>query len=211
MNEVTDEQLMMLVKGHDISAFERLFDRYEQRIFGFFWRLGRDTEQAKDCTQETFLRLWKARRRYRPKGKFSSYLFRIAKNHLLNERKKQKFQNRIEQQYAESQGFSVQQQCSTDASSEMVAEELQTAVHQTVNRLPNVQKLVWVLSESQRMSYKEIGQILGCSAATVCSRKAEAVEQLQVMLEPLGEEFFGATLELNEKMYSDLPSQEKTR
>ena len=99
----TDEQLMVLVKSQDVSAYERLIDRYEQRIFGFFWRLAADAEEARDCTQETFLRLWKGRRRYSPKGKFSTYLFQIAKNHLLNERRKQQSRVRVEGCYADSQ------------------------------------------------------------------------------------------------------------
>ena len=62
MREYTDEQLMMLVKSQDMSAYEKLVDKYEQRVFGFFWRLVADAEQARDCTQETFLRLWKGSR-----------------------------------------------------------------------------------------------------------------------------------------------------
>jgi RNA polymerase sigma factor (sigma-70 family) len=199
MLEVTDEQLMLQVKKHDISAFEKLLDRYEHRIFGFFWRMNNDIEQARDCTQETFFRLWKARHRYKPKGKFSTYLFQIAKNHLLDEQQKQLFRKKTEQHYAESQVFSVQQQSSIDAYNGMVVEELQIIIRQAVQLLPDIQKLVLVLSEYQDMSYKEIGQIIGCSAATIYSRKAEAIEQLQVMLESANKEFFGARLELKEK------------
>jgi DNA-directed RNA polymerase specialized sigma24 family protein len=52
-DEQTDEELMMLVKSQDISAYERLIDRYEQRIFGFVWRMATDVEEARDCTQSS--------------------------------------------------------------------------------------------------------------------------------------------------------------
>ncbi|MHC4581735.1 MAG: RNA polymerase sigma factor [Planctomycetota bacterium] len=198
MHEHTDEQLMMLVKGQDISAYERLIDRYEQRIFGFFWRLVADAEEARDCTQETFLRLWKGRRRYSPKGKFSSYLFQIAKNHLLNERHKRQSRVKVEGCYADSQE-SFASRHAPDASDEILADELRTTVFEAIARLPEGRRLVWVLSEHEGMSYKEIGKILNCSPATVCSRKAEAVEQLQAILAPLGEELCGDTHEMNSR------------
>jgi RNA polymerase sigma-70 factor (ECF subfamily) len=209
-DEHTDEQLMMLVKSQDISAYERLIDRYEQRVFGFFWQLVADAEEARDCTQETFLRLWKGRRRYSPSGKFSSYLFQIAKNHLLNERHKRQSRLKVEGCYADSQGSSASRRA-PDASDELLADELRTTVCEAICRLPKEHRLVWVLSEHQGMSYKEIGQILNCSPATVCSRKAEAVEELQVILAPLGEGLCGGKPEVDGKTYSDLQDQGKNR
>ena len=210
MHEHTDEQLMMLVKIQDISAYERLVDKYEQRVFGFFWRLVADAEEARDCTQETFLRLWKGRRRYSPKGKFSSYLFQIAKNHLVNERHKQQSRVKVEGRYADSQESSASRHA-PDASDKMLADELRTAVRKAITRLPEEHRLVWVLSEHEGMSYKEIGQILNCSPATVCSRKSKAVEELQVILAPLGEELCGDTREGDGKTRSDLKDQGKNR
>jgi len=186
---------MVLVKSQDVSAYERLIDRYEQRIFGFFWRLVADAEDARDCTQETFLRLWKGRRRYSPKGKFSSYLFQIAKNYLLNERHKRQSRLKVEGRYADSHG-SYASRYAPDASGEILADELRTTVFEAITRLPEVHRLVWVLSEHQGMSYKEIGKILNCSPATVCSRKAEAVERLQAILAPLGEALYGDATEV---------------
>ena len=209
-DEYTDEQLMMLVKSQDICAYERLIGRYEQRIFGFFWRLVADVEEARDCTQETFLRLWKGRRRYSPSGKFSSYLFQIAKNHLLNERHKQQSRVKVQRCYADTQESSASRHA-PDASDEMLADELRKAVCEAISRLPKEHRLVWVLSEHQGMSYKEIGQILNCSPATVCSRKAKAVEELQVILAPLGKELCGETPKVDGRTYSDLKDKGKNR
>jgi RNA polymerase sigma-70 factor (ECF subfamily) len=210
MREYTDEQLMMRVKSQDMSAYERLVEKYEQRVFGFFWRLVADAEQARDCTQETFLRLWKGRRRYCPKGKFSTYLFQIAKNHLLNERQKQQSRVKVEGGYADSLESSASRH-EPDALDELLADELRTAVCEAISRLPKEYRLVWVLSEHQGLSYKEIGRIMNCSPATVCSRKSEAVEQLQVILAPLGEERYGGTREIDGKTCSDLKDRGKNR
>jgi len=210
MREHTDEQLMMLVKSQDMSAYERLVDKYERRVFGFFWRLVADAEEARDCTQETFLRLWKGRLRYSPKGKFSTYLFQIAKNHLLNERHKQQSRVKVEGCYACSQDSSASRH-EPNALDELLADELRATVCEAISRLPKEYRLVWVLSEHQGMSYKEIGQIMNCSAATVCSRKAKAVEGLQEILGPLGEELCGDTSQADGKKCRDSKDQGKNR
>jgi len=210
MHEHTDEQLMMLVKNQNISAYERLVNKYEQRVFGFFWRLVADAEEARDCTQETFLRLWKGRCRYSPRGKFSTYLFQIAKNHLLNERHKQQSRVKVESRYACSHESSVSRH-EPNALDELLADELRATVCEAISRLPKEYRLVWVLSEHQGMPYKEIGRILNCSIATVCSRKARAVEELQVILEPLGEELCGDTSEVDDKTCRNLKDQGKNR
>lgn len=210
MQEHTDEQLMMLVKSQDMSAYERLVDKYEQCLFGFFWRLVADAEQARDCTQETFLRLWKGRRRYHPKGKFSTYLFQIAKNYLLNERHKQKSRAKVEGCYADSREFSASRHA-PEALDELLADELRTAVCEAIRCLPKEHRLVWVLSEHQGLSYKEIGQIMNCSPATVCSRKSKAVEELQVILAPLSEEICGNMRERDSKTCLDLKQQRKNQ
>jgi len=88
MTTYTDEELMNLVQKQDIAALEELYRRYEGRIFVFFWRLGADRKGAEDGIQETFLRHWRARTRYEPGGRFSTYLFQIAKNHFLRDRDK---------------------------------------------------------------------------------------------------------------------------
>lgn len=187
--EKSDQQLMVSVKDHDISAYEMLVERYEQPLFGFFWRLGVDKETARDFVQETFLRLWRARDRYAPKGQFSGYLFRIAKNYYLNERSKEQFRTQIEKEYIDFRQRSAKQR-SQDAFHSAVNEELHETFRLAVSRLPDELRLVWVLSEYRQMSYQEIGHVLDCSAATVCSRKAEAVEQLQRMLVSLESAFF---------------------
>jgi len=129
MTDYRDEELMSFVKNQDVSAFEELFHRYERRVFAFFCRLVWNAEEARDCTQETFLRLWKGRARYVPKGRFSTYLFQIAKNHFLHERQKQK--SRIALKHASANGPQgpLENATSSDSTySQVVANEIRSAV-----------------------------------------------------------------------------------
>ncbi|MHC4518680.1 MAG: RNA polymerase sigma factor [Planctomycetota bacterium] len=189
MGSQTDEELMILVQRQDISAFEQLFQRYEQRIFAFFWRLSADRQEAEDGTQETFLRLWRARARYVEAGKFSTYLFQIARNHFLHEQDKRNRRRSAVLGPLESHRRPHNPPAPDSADGHLVAREIQTAVNDAVARLPEPQRLAYVLSEQQGMSYKQVADVLDCPVGTVSSRKVQAIRTLRQMLQPLRDDF----------------------
>jgi RNA polymerase sigma-70 factor (ECF subfamily) len=194
MGTYTDEELMGLVQKQDISAFEELFRRYEQRIFAFFWRLSANRQEAEDGIQETFLRLWKARVRYEPTGKFSTYLFQTAKNHFLHERQKQKTRAHFRLETRQHPDERLRETSPPNGAYEqLVADEIQAAVSKAVARLPEIHRLVFVLSEEQRMSYREIADVMDCPVGTVSSRKVEAIKKLRSLLLPLEDELSSAS------------------
>jgi len=183
---------MSRVQKQDVSAFEELFRRYDQRILAFFWRLCANRQEAEDGTQETFLRLWKARVRYEPTGKFSTYLFQIAKNHFLHEREKRDRRMDLQQPSAKDLPEASSEPVSSDAvDGRMLAGELQAAVNEAVARLPESLRLVYVLTEQEAMSYKQAAEVLDCPVGTVGSRKVEAVRRLRELLQPLRDELLG--------------------
>ena len=73
----------------------------------------------------------------------------------------------------------------------MLAGELQAAVAEAVARLPETQRLVYVLTEQEGMSYKQAAEVLDCPVGTVSSRKVEAVRRLRELLQPLRDELLG--------------------
>jgi RNA polymerase sigma-70 factor, ECF subfamily len=198
MTNYTDEELMGFVRNQDVAAFEELFGRYERRVFAFFYRLVWNAEEAGDCTQETFLRLWRGRAGYAPKGKFSAYLFQIAMNHFLHEHRKHKSRISREQNTAGgSQGPREEKAPPHGPFSRAVAREIGAAISEAVTSLPEIHRLVYVLSEEQRLSYKEIADVLGCPVGTVSSRKVEAVRKLRKILEPLRDDILGKDPQVN--------------
>jgi RNA polymerase sigma-70 factor (ECF subfamily) len=192
MTNYTDEELMNFVGNQDISAFEELFGRYERRVFSFFYHMVPNIEEARDCTQETFLRLWRGRAGYSPNGSFSTYIFQIAKNHFLNERQKRK--TRIAQRHFNgdnSHCFFQEHAGKDNGYRRAVAHEIGLAIGDAVAGLPETHRLVYILSEGQKLSYKEIANVLGCPVGTVSSRKVEAVRKLRKLLKPLKDEVIG--------------------
>lgn len=186
MTDYSDEELMSRVANQDASAFEELYHRYKRRLFAFFYRLAWSAEEASDYTQETFLRLWRGRDRYSPRGKFSSYILQIAKNHFLHEHRKQNARIQTER-FSEDGRARTSESMATPrkTGSRAEANEISAAIGEAVAGLPEMHRLVYVLSEEERMPYKEIAQILECPVGTVSSRKVEAVKKLRKLLSHL--------------------------
>jgi RNA polymerase sigma-70 factor (ECF subfamily) len=198
MTNYTDEELMNCVGNQDISAFEELFGRYERRVFGFFYHMVPNIEEARDCTQETFLRLWRSRAGYTPNGKFSTYIFQIAKNHFLHEHQKRKARITLRHLDGENTQEHLQEQTSSNSGyHRAVAHEIGLTIGEAVASLPEIHRIVYILSEEQKLSYKQIADILDCPVGTVSSRKVEAVRKLRKLLEPLRDEVLGKDPQVN--------------
>ena len=86
---ITDEALMLEFGQGSREAFEELFARYRQPLFGFFRRRLESRERAEDLTQETFLAVIRATSRYEPRALVRTYLYGIALKLVAAERRKQ--------------------------------------------------------------------------------------------------------------------------
>jgi RNA polymerase sigma-70 factor (ECF subfamily) len=80
----TDVQLMLDVKAGDEQSFELLLRRYRTPLVNFLYRMVRDSAVAEDLAQEVFLRVHRARKKYVPSAKFTTWMYRIATNLALN-------------------------------------------------------------------------------------------------------------------------------
>jgi RNA polymerase sigma-70 factor, ECF subfamily len=79
-----DVALMLRVQREEPGAFAELADRFGRCIFAQLFRMLHDRQEAEDLTQEVFLRLYRSRLRYRPRAKFSTWLFHVTKNVARN-------------------------------------------------------------------------------------------------------------------------------
>jgi RNA polymerase sigma-70 factor (ECF subfamily) len=79
-----DVRLMLRVRDDDAGAFAELLARYGSRIFGHFFRMLGDRQDAEDLTQEVFLRVFRSRKRYQPRARFATWLYHITQNVARN-------------------------------------------------------------------------------------------------------------------------------
>jgi RNA polymerase sigma-70 factor, ECF subfamily len=173
-----------------VGAFETLVERYQNRLVGILFHLVGNREEAEDLCQEVFLRIYKARKGYRPRAKFSTWLFTIANNLALNHLRS-KGRNpsvRIGGSATDSAAVaSVAQQLAGregTPSAQMRQAELADLVREALAVLNEDQKLAVLLNKFEEMSYAEIADVMGRSPAAVKSLLARARNQLREQLEP---------------------------
>ncbi len=182
-----DIELMLQVKSEQLSAYEVLYQRYQQPLTNFFYRLGCPVDNIEDCVQEVFLRIWKSRKVYEPTAKFTTFLFQIAKNYWINEADKKKrrgilqslsfFNNsKEENDYEISDTSSIPDE-------QIQKKELQKKVQEAIASLKEKHRIVFVLSEIQGLKYKDIAEILNIPLGTVKSRMTLAEKQLRKKLQ----------------------------
>ena len=184
----TDEDLMVQVMEGSEGAFACLVDRYSQRVLNTIYRYIGDRQRAEDLAQEVFLRVHLHRRRYRPGGRFSAWLFTIAVNLAKNEirsRSRHKGTTSLEHLQeisGDAELALVDRSRRPDRHAEQV--ELQAAVSEAVAELPESYREAVVLRDLDGLSYEEIGEILDIPGGTVRSRINRARHLLKKKLLP---------------------------
>ena len=170
-----DDALMRRTRDGDTEAFGLLVKTHQRRLVRFATRLLGDAEAAEDAVQETFLRLWRLRARYQPRGCLEHLLLRIARNICLD-------YARLTRPMATFPEEQPDLESSPEAAAQ--ANGMAEAVEQAVQALPEEQRAVFVLSQYEGLSYREIAEILECPEGTVASRKHLAVQSLRRRLRP---------------------------
>ncbi len=185
-----DVRLMIQVRNDIPGAFETLVERYQNRIAGVMFHLVGNREEAEDLCQDVFLRIYKARKGYRPRAKFSTWLFTIANNLALNylRGKGRNTSMPVGRVPGDSQGVTpISHQLvgrEGTPSSQMRQAELADLVREALAVLNEDQKLAVLLNKFEEMSYSEIAAVMGRSPAAVKSLLARARNQLREQLEP---------------------------
>lgn len=201
----TDAELMARVSAQgDREAFTRLVDRHKDPLVAYLARLTGCSERAQDLAQESFLRLYRAARRYRDQGYFRAYLFRIATNLVRSQERRARRWRKIsgiltsasgsgdssssgEEPVSEVQGASTAWWLGGerhDADRLTLRRERQRILSRAIAELPLSYRAVLVLSEIEELPHREIAALLGCREGTVKSRLHRARHKLREHLEP---------------------------
>ncbi|TET33912.1 MAG: RNA polymerase sigma factor [Planctomycetota bacterium] len=175
MDKTGDNELMLKAKGGDRQAFENLYKRYSAPVLNFFYRLEWNSSLAEEGVQEVFYRLWKHKAKYVPRGKFSTYLFQIAKNYWLNEMKRKRPQSGDEI-------LAGQKSPAAGPDRQVERKEMRDIVRTAISGLPENDRLPFVLARYHGMKHKDIAQMLGISARAVEARILRAMKKLETSL-----------------------------
>ena len=185
-NEIPSEELMTRVAEGDGDAFEALVLRHQTSVLNFIYRFIGDRTQAKDLSQEVFIRVWQAAKRYEAKAKFTTWIYRIASNLCFNELKSARRRRWFHFfQSAEEGGQTIEENFPDDSPSAedlLLTRERNRQITDALQGLPENQRMAIILKRYDDLSYEEIARIMGCSVSAVESLLVRAKRTLQEKL-----------------------------
>jgi RNA polymerase sigma-70 factor (ECF subfamily) len=180
--------LMLDVKAGDEASFDLLLQKYRTPLVNFLYRMVRDSATAEDLAQEVFLRVYRARQKYSPSAKFTTWMFRIATNLALNsvrDNRHRRMQMSLDAP-ADEDETPIQVPTREMRIDEHLAERDRAQfIHKAITALPEKQRLAVLLHKYEEMDYGEIAKILECSESALKSLLFRAYETLRVQLAPL--------------------------
>ena len=176
-----DTELMRRVQLGDEAALGALMQRWELSLKAFIGRIVLNTSESEELAQETFVRVWQKRGRYRADASFRPWIFAIAVNLARNRLRWWKLRPLV----ALEDWTEVPSDSGTAAEGEtrrLDRAERASAVRDAIARLPTDLREAIVLFEYEQMSYAEVAEAVGASSKAVENRIARAREKLRVAL-----------------------------
>lgn len=171
--DVSDPELMARMASGDDLALNDLMDRWSERVAAFLYKMTGQRETAVDLAQESFVKLYQARERYRPGGNFSTYLFAIAANLARNHARWKGRHPTVSMDAKLEDGepaFSELADSNQNPEEAVQSSEKLQAVHEALLGLPMDLRAAMSLFAYQRMSYVEIASVCHCSPKAVETR-----------------------------------------
>ncbi len=188
MVDLDDVQLVERTQQGDQQAFSQLFAKYQKKVFNLCFRFVDNYEEAKDLTQETFVRVYNGIKNFRREASFSTWLYCIASNTCKNKLRSWKGRPNLVSldETFETEDDEMTRQfedkgCPTPLA-EVETMEIQERVQKAINSLSEEHREVVILRDIEGCSYEEIAANLGCNLGTVKSRLSRARLELKDIL-----------------------------
>ncbi|MBP7569192.1 MAG: sigma-70 family RNA polymerase sigma factor [Acidobacteria bacterium] len=184
---LSDEELVSRAAGGDTDCFNQLIIRWERPIYALAFRtLGRE-DDARDVSQETFLRAFRALPGFKGESKFSSWLYRIALNLCRDQMRRQRRAPFV----PTPAGVDLVELAGEGEGAESLDEivgrrRLGEAVQRAMRLLPEEQRTAVVLKEYEGLTFQEIADLVGCPLSTVKTRLYQGLTVLRRELERNG-------------------------
>jgi RNA polymerase sigma-70 factor (ECF subfamily) len=181
----SDEELVEACQAGEVSAFDVLVARWEDRIRGAAYRFLGSEEEAKDVAQEAFLKAYRALGGFKREARFSSWLYQIATNLCRDRLRRRRTRAAVSLEELEETG-PVIVEARPGAHEQLLQRDLARLVRRAVLALSEEQREVVILKEYQGLTFLEIAQALDVPVSTVKTRLYRGLGQLRLRLEREG-------------------------
>ncbi|MCX7995859.1 MAG: RNA polymerase sigma factor [candidate division WOR-3 bacterium] len=166
MNE-EDLSLVERYKNGDESAFEILFDKYRIPIYTICYRFVRNEDDARDLTQEVFVKVYKNINKFNGRSKFFTWLYRIAVNTCISFKRTTCATEELDVSLYKPQERNP---------------VLKKALDDALEKLPPRQRMVFILRHYEGYTFDEIGGIMGISSGAAKANHFQAIKKLRILL-----------------------------
>ncbi|MDX5377379.1 MAG: RNA polymerase sigma factor RpoE [Halomonas sp.] len=187
-NRETDQQLVERAQKGDTRAFDLLVKKYQHKIIGLIGRYIQDHAEVQDVAQEAFIKAYRALGKFRAESAFYTWMYRIAintaKNHLVSKGRRPPGSD-LDIVDAEILDHTGRLSDIETPESSLARDQLETAVFEAIENLPDDLRTAITLRELDGLSYEDIANIMQCPVGTVRSRIFRAREAVDQHIQPL--------------------------
>lgn len=178
---IPDYELVRKLHEDDVDAFDQIFNRYGDRLYGFAYKYLKSKEETEGLVQDVFLKIWENRKKLKKESSLKSYLFTIAYHNICHLfRKKQIFLKYIEES-------KVVETKTTDLEKQLEYEATLSQVDKLIDKLPGKQKEVFIKSRKEGKSTSQIANEMNLSPGTVDNYISTALKLIRKQIS--GEDF----------------------
>ena len=183
MTDRREKELIAKAKQGDMQAFEELILKHEKIVYNVALRMMNHSEDAKDISQEVFLKAYRNIKNFDERSMFSTWLYRITTNTCIDEMRKRKGkQNYSLEEELENEDGSMQRQIADEGDTpeeSLMRGEEKGEILQALDTLSEEHRVAIILRDVKGLSYEEISEIIELPMGTVKSRISRARNQLK--------------------------------
>ncbi len=175
---MSEQDLVQKLKNDDISALKILYEQYQEMVFNVCYKITGIQEDAEDLTQDAFLAAYTSIHTFRENANFSTWLYRIAVNQCLKHQRRKKVIYWLSLDFLFEKSGDTFPSSPESPDSELLKREHDLIVRKAVGSLPEKQKIALILRRYEKLSYREIAEVLDVSVSAVESLIHRAKEKL---------------------------------
>ena len=162
INLLSDNQIVQICKSKP-EAFGELVKRYQEKLIWASYQMLGNWEEARDVSQEAFIRTYKALNQFNPESNFYTWLYRIAINLCIDHLRKNKHGNRL----VSLDNTEEAKSCDLPADEQLEKKEVSQEVNKILQEIPEQYRVILILRDIEGFSCKEIEKILDCNYNTI--------------------------------------------